>query len=261
MPFYTCMGAGRRWPEFRNGWSGIAQKLAQTRQAWPDNPMIVSELWSGWFDDWGNNRHNGKPAAALDWQLHELLAVGAAGYSHWMWAGGSNFAYWGGRTVGGDTIHMAASYDYTAPVDEYGQPTEKYYVARRHHLLAGTLGAQLSRLLADATPGGATVISPKPVPGRAGGGSQPLRIAKNGDFVAVFLQNPSLERQSNQVFLPALDDLPPVHLAAEVEARVDQAAFRQPAPGGGWVAAALALAAPAGFLVPNERRCAGLLRF
>ncbi|HSN74090.1 MAG TPA: beta-galactosidase [Anaerolineae bacterium] len=218
VPFYTCMGAGRRWPEFRNGWSGIAQKLAQTRQAWPDNPMIVSELWSGWFDDWGNNRHNGKPAASLDWQLHELLAVGASGYSHWMWAGGTNLAYWGGRTVGGDTIHMAASYDYTAPVDEYGQPTEKYYVARRHHLLAGTLGTQLSRLLADAAPGGATVIAPKPVPGRAGGGSQPLRIAKNGEFVAVFLQNPSLDRQSNQVFLPGWDDLPPVHLAVEVEA-------------------------------------------
>ncbi len=143
VPFYTCMGAGRRWPEFRNGWSGIAQKLTQTRAVWPDNPMIVSELWSGWFDDWGNNRHNGKPAASLDWQLHELLAVGAAGYSHWMWAGGSNFAYWGGRTVGSDTIHMTASYDYTAPVDEYGQPTEKYYVARRHHLLAGALGAVL----------------------------------------------------------------------------------------------------------------------
>ena len=85
--------------------------------------MIVSELWSGWFDDWGNSRHNGKPAASLDWQLHELLAVGASGYSHWVWAGGTNFANWGGRTVGGDTIHMAASYDYDAPVDEYGQPT------------------------------------------------------------------------------------------------------------------------------------------
>jgi hypothetical protein len=218
VPFYTCMGAGRRWPEFRNGWSGIAQKLAQTRATWPDNPMIVSELWSGWFDDWGSSRHNGKPAASLDWQLHELLAVGASGYSHWVWAGGTNFAHWGGRTVGGDTIHMAASYDYDAPVDEYGQPTEKYYVARRHHLLAGTLGAQLSRFLADAVPGGALVISPKPVPGRAGGGSQPLRVANNGDFAAVFLQNPSLDRQSNQVFFPAWGDLPPVHLVADVEA-------------------------------------------
>jgi hypothetical protein len=112
---------------------------------------------------------------------------------------------------------MAASYDYTAPVDEYGRPTDKYYVARRHHLLAGALGAPLSRLLADATPGGATVIAPRAVPGRAGGGSQPLRVAKNGEFVAVFLQNPGLDRQSNQVFFPAWHDLPPVHLTVEVE--------------------------------------------
>ncbi len=36
--------------------------------------------------------------------------------------------------------------------------------------------------------------------------------------MAVFLQNPSLDRQSNQVFFSAWDDLPPVHLTVEVEA-------------------------------------------
>ena len=150
VPLYTCMGAGKDWPEFRNGWSGIAEKLVATRQVWPDNPMIVSELWSGWFDDWGKSRHNGKTPAALDWKLNELLAIGSAGFSHWMWGGGTHFAYWGGRTVGGDTVHMATSYDYDAPIGEYGGLNEKFYVARRHHLLLGTLGGQLSRLLADA---------------------------------------------------------------------------------------------------------------
>ena len=35
VPFYTCMGAGRPWPEFRNGWSGIAQKLARPARSGP----------------------------------------------------------------------------------------------------------------------------------------------------------------------------------------------------------------------------------
>ncbi len=218
VPMYTCMGAGRRWPEFRNGWSGIAEKLVATRQAWPDNPLIVSELWSGWFDDWGQSRHNGKSPASLDWKLHELLAVGCAGFSHWMWAGGTHFGFGGGRTVGGDTVHMTTSYDYDAPVSEYGGLTEKFFVARRHHLLLGTLGSQLARLLADATAGGPQVMAPKAVPGRAAGGSDPWRNVRNGAFSATFLQNPTLERQSHQVFLPALDAAPAAHLVVEVEA-------------------------------------------
>ena len=76
VPFYTCMGGLDGYPEFRNGWSGMAAKLQATRSVWPDNPLIVSELWSGWFDSWGDSAHNGKTAASLDRMLHELIAVG-----------------------------------------------------------------------------------------------------------------------------------------------------------------------------------------
>lgn len=69
-----------------------------------------------------------------------------------MWAGGTDFGFWGGRTVGGDTIHMTTSYDYDTPVSEYGQLTAKYFVARRHHLFLGTLGSTLAPLLAAAAP-------------------------------------------------------------------------------------------------------------
>ncbi|NTU86218.1 MAG: beta-galactosidase, partial [Chloroflexales bacterium] len=137
VPQYTCMGATPEWPELRNGWSGIAEKLVQTRALWRDNPMIVSELWSGWFDSWGASRQTRKAAAKLDVTLHQLTAVGCAGFSHWMWAGGTNFGFWGGRTVGGDTVHMAASYDYDAPVSEYGEARAKALIARRHHLFLG----------------------------------------------------------------------------------------------------------------------------
>ncbi|MCB9133424.1 MAG: beta-galactosidase [Anaerolineales bacterium] len=214
VPLYTCMGASTDFAEFRNGWSGIADKVAATRRVWPDNPMIVSELWSGWFDSWGDSAHNGKTAASLDRVLHELTAIGASGFSHWVWAGGSNFGWWGGRTVGGDTIHMTASYDYDAPVDEFGRTTEKFYVARRHHLFLESLGPQVSRLLADARAGGPTVLFPPGVKGRTAGGEAPYRVVSNGDFAAAFLQNTGLDRQTVQVF----HDDPSVHLAVEVEA-------------------------------------------
>lgn len=222
VPQYTCMGGHRDWPEFRNGWSGIAEKLQQTRSLWPNNPMIVSELWSGWFDNWGASRHNHKTAARLDTVLHQLMAVGASGLSHWMWAGGTNFGFWGGRTVGGDTIHMTTSYDYDAPVSEYGGLTPKYYVARRHHLFMGTLGASLAPIVADAIAGGPTVIAPAAVAGRGEAGAVPYRNVRArsdapapfSDLTATFLQNTTSEGQTYQLFLKQ----PNVHLSVEVEA-------------------------------------------
>lgn len=220
VPLYTCMGAMPGVAEFRNGWTGIDRKLVETRACWPENPMIVSELWSGWFDNWGASRHNGKSPAALDNRLHELTAVGASGLSHWMWAGGTNFGFWGGRTVGGDTIHMTTSYDYDAPVSEYGGLTEKYYVARRHHLFLGTLGTTVAPRLAQATAGGARVIAPKAVAGRAAGGGEPLRNVHLGAFGATYLRNDTLERQTYQVFVQPFPEAPHerVHLVVEVEA-------------------------------------------
>lgn len=220
VPQYTCVGAMPGYPEFRNGWSGIAEKLVQTRQLWPDNPLIVSELWSGWFDNWGGHRQTRKTAAKLDMTLHQLTAVGCAGFSHWMWAGGTNFGFWGGRTVGGDLIHMTTSYDYDAPVDEYGRLTAKALVARRHHLFLSCFGAELSAVLADAIPGGMTVIAPMAVAGRSEGGAQPYRTVRAGpsappawqQFCATFLMNPGLEATSYEVFLPDGE-----HLSVEVE--------------------------------------------
>jgi hypothetical protein len=222
VPQYTCMGAMPGFAEFRNGWSGIAEKLQQTRALWPENPMIVSELWSGWFDNWGSSAHRHKTATQLDITLHRLTAVGASGFSHWMWAGGTNFGYWGGRTVGGDSIHMTTSYDYDAPIDEYGAPGAKAFVARRHHLFLGSLGAQLAPILADGVSGGPTVLAPAAVKGRSEAGGAPYRQVRAGNdapaawraFSATYLQNLSFEGQTYQVFLKS----PARHLAVEVEA-------------------------------------------
>ncbi len=221
VPLYTCMGATPGWPEFRNGWSGIAAKLVQTRSLWPDNPMIVSELWSGWFDTWGASRQIRKTAAKLDMTLHQLTAVGCAGFSHWMWAGGTNFGFWGGRTVGGDLVHMTTSYDYDAPVGEYGELRAKALVARRHHLFLACFGARLAPILADAVPGGLTVLAPPAVQGRSEGGAAPFRTVRAGPaapepwrhFQATFLQNPDLEGRTYEILLAD----PPRHLSVDVE--------------------------------------------
>jgi hypothetical protein len=221
LPQYTCMGAMPEWPEFRNGWSGMAEKLQQTRALWPENPMIVSELWSGWFDNWSASRHTHKTTEKLDVTLHQLAAVGCAGFSHWMWAGGTNFGYWGGRTVGGDGVFMTTSYDYDAPVSEFGELRPKAHVARRHQLFLRSLGAQMAPVLARAVPGGPRVIGPPVVKGRSDGGGSVYRSVRAApdappawqSFTATYLQNPTAEGISFQLFLKN----PDAHLVVEVE--------------------------------------------
>jgi hypothetical protein len=221
VPQYTCMGGAAGWPEFRNGWSGMAEKLQQTRALWPENPMIVSELWSGWFDSWGARRSTHKTAEKLDVTLHQLAAVGCSGFSHWMWAGGTNFGYWGGRTVGGDGVFMTTSYDYDAPVTEYGELRQKAHVARRHHLFLRSLGARMAPVLAAAVSGGPRVIGPPVVKGRSDGGGAVYRSVRAApdapapwrDFTAAYLHNPTAEGISFQVFHRD----PAAHLTVEVE--------------------------------------------
>ncbi|MEW2557227.1 glycoside hydrolase family 35 protein [Streptomyces griseorubiginosus] len=96
----------------------------------PDGPLMCMEFWCGWFDHWGGEhvvRDAGDAAAAL----REILECGAS-VNLYMAHGGTNFAGWSGANRGGGALHDGplepdvTSYDYDAPIDEYGRPTEKF---------------------------------------------------------------------------------------------------------------------------------------
>ncbi|MFG2548847.1 beta-galactosidase family protein [Streptomyces sp. NPDC048581] len=100
----------------------------------PEGPLMCMEFWCGWFDHWGGEhvvREPGDAAAAL----REILECGAS-VNLYMAHGGTNFAGWAGANRGGGALHDGplepdvTSYDYDAPVDEYGRPTEKFWAFR-----------------------------------------------------------------------------------------------------------------------------------
>jgi beta-galactosidase len=99
-----------------------------------DGPLMCMEFWCGWFDHWGGEhvtRDAGDAAAAL----REILECGAS-VNLYMAHGGTNFAGWAGANRGGGVQHEGplapdvTSYDYDAPIDEYGRPTEKFWRLR-----------------------------------------------------------------------------------------------------------------------------------
>ncbi|KAK7360113.1 hypothetical protein VNO77_02089 [Canavalia gladiata] len=79
----------------------------------PYKPMIWTEAWSGWFTEFGGPLHK-RPVQDLAFGVARFIIRGGSFVNYYMYHGGTNF----GRTAGGPFI--ATSYDYDAPLDEYG---------------------------------------------------------------------------------------------------------------------------------------------
>ena len=100
----------------------------------PEGPLMCMEFWCGWFDHWGGEHAVRGPQDAAA-ALREILECGAS-VNLYMAHGGTSFAGWAGANRGGGALHDGplepdvTSYDYDAPIDEYGRPTAKFRAFR-----------------------------------------------------------------------------------------------------------------------------------
>ena len=87
----------------------------------PGGPYFVAEFYPAWFDVWGK-RHSYRdyknPARQLDWMLAHNVSV-----SMYMFHGGTNFTYTNGANTAYGYEPQPTSYDYDAPLGEYGNIT------------------------------------------------------------------------------------------------------------------------------------------
>ncbi|NGO15234.1 beta-galactosidase [Streptomyces sp. HC44] len=104
------------------------------RRQQPTGPLMCMEFWCGWFDHWGGEHVVRDAGDAAD-ALREILECGAS-VNLYMAHGGTNFAGWAGANRGGGALHDGVlepdvtSYDYDAPIDEFGRPTAKFWEFR-----------------------------------------------------------------------------------------------------------------------------------
>ena len=106
----------------------IDQQFRRLGELRPNAPQMCSEFWSGWFDKWGA-RHETRPAKAMVEGIDEMLSKGIS-FSLYMTHGGTSFGHWAGANSPGFAPDVT-SYDYDAPINEYGQATPKYWELRR----------------------------------------------------------------------------------------------------------------------------------
>ncbi|WP_461018782.1 glycoside hydrolase family 35 protein [Streptomyces daliensis] len=113
--------------------SGARDAFAALRRHRPHGahgPLMCMEFWCGWFGHWGGAEPVVRSPAEAAEALREILECGAS-VNVYMAHGGTSFGGWAGANRAGE-LHDGAlqptltSYDYDAPVDEYGRPTEKF---------------------------------------------------------------------------------------------------------------------------------------
>ena len=107
--------------------ANIDQQFRRLGELRPDAPKMCSEFWSGWFDKWGA-RHETRPAKDMVDGMDEMLSKGIS-FSLYMTHGGTSFGHWAGANSPGFAPDVT-SYDYDAPINEYGHTTPKFFELR-----------------------------------------------------------------------------------------------------------------------------------
>ncbi|MDQ1095843.1 MULTISPECIES: glycoside hydrolase family 35 protein [Chryseobacterium] len=93
-------------------------------------PYYVAEWYPGWFDDWGK-KHAHVSAEQSAKTLDALLSAGIS-VNMYMFHGGTTRGFMNGANMNAQNPYapQVSSYDYDAPLDEAGNPTEKFFAFR-----------------------------------------------------------------------------------------------------------------------------------
>ncbi|MDN6625794.1 MAG: beta-galactosidase [Pisciglobus halotolerans] len=88
-------------------------------------PLMCMEFWDGWFNRWHDPIIE-REAGDLARDVREALEIGSINL--YMFHGGTNFGFMNGCSARGRIdLPQVTSYDYDAPLNEQGNPTEKYF--------------------------------------------------------------------------------------------------------------------------------------
>ncbi len=98
------------------------------QKLYPDQPKMCAEMWNGWFDHWGGEKHATTDAEAYAKEFDNMLSIGSA--NMYMFIGGTNFGFMNGANHFEQYEPTVTSYDYDALLTENGSITEKYNLVR-----------------------------------------------------------------------------------------------------------------------------------
>jgi beta-galactosidase len=116
IPSIMCLGAAPGSLETINSFYGHIQ-IDEHRSRHPDQPALWTEDWPGWYDTFGY-AHRTRSSEDCAYAVARFIAAGGTGVNYYMWHGGTNFE----RSA---MYLQTTSYDFDAPLNEYGLLTTK----------------------------------------------------------------------------------------------------------------------------------------
>lgn len=97
------------------------------RGAKENSPPFIAEMQSGWFDKWDGSGYRHIREALGDEHINIMtktaLSQGVTLFNHYMAVGGTNW-----EDLACDEVYT--SYEFTAPIDEFGIPQKNFYKAK-----------------------------------------------------------------------------------------------------------------------------------
>ena len=156
VPIFTCWTNAVRFPKgdqvlsqaFDNpnqynrwGIENVIDALKRQHDAQPWAPKMVTEFQGGWFGGVGNEAALEQDGIdTVQTSSHTLLAIanGLTGLNYYMLFGGTNFGDWAGQGI-------TTSYDYAAPIREWGGTGDKFYAVKAIGGMLQKYGQDLAR--------------------------------------------------------------------------------------------------------------------
>ena len=148
VPYFACGG----WENFKlkqnsstKFWTTLDlhrlhdDAVKNLKEYQPDKPIMISEFWAGESMKWGVN-HEVRPTELVV-DLYKEALYKDAYVNFYMFCGGTNFGFTNGAnelrqstSFDDETViysPFVTSYDTSAPVNEYGHPTKKYFELKK----------------------------------------------------------------------------------------------------------------------------------
>lgn len=108
--------------------SRVEENFRAHDELYPDSPKMCMEMWNGWFDAWGDEKHHTTSAEDYARVVDDMLEKGSL--NMYMFIGGTNFGFTSGANHYERFAPDVTSYDYDAILTECGDVTKKYYAVR-----------------------------------------------------------------------------------------------------------------------------------
>ncbi len=108
--------------------SRVEENFKAHDELYPESPKMCMEMWNGWFDAWGDEKHHTTSAEDYAKVVDDMLKRGHL--NMYMFIGGTNFGFTSGANHYEKFLPDVTSYDYDACLSECGDITPKYMAVR-----------------------------------------------------------------------------------------------------------------------------------